>query len=44
MPSPTWIAFKTIVIKEVTRFLRIWMQTILPTAITTALYFLIFGG
>lgn len=44
MPNPTWIAFKTIVVKEVMRFLRIWMQTILPTAITTALYFLIFGG
>ncbi len=44
MPNPIWIAFKTIVVKEVTRFLRIWMQTILPTAITTALYFLIFGG
>lgn len=39
-----WIGFQTIVIKEVTRFLRIWMQTILPSAITTALYLLIFGG
>jgi ABC-2 type transport system permease protein len=37
------IAFKTIVIKEVSRFIRIWPQTLLPPAITTALYFLIFG-
>lgn len=37
------IAFRTIVIKEVYRFLRIWPQTMLPPAITTALYFLIFG-
>ena len=25
-----WISFKTIVRKEVTRFMRIWPQTILP--------------
>lgn len=37
------IAFKTIVVKEVYRFVRIWPQTLLPPAITTALYFLIFG-
>jgi ABC-2 type transport system permease protein len=37
------IAFKTIVIKEIYRFVRIWPQTLLPPAITTALYFLIFG-
>ena len=37
------IALKTIVRKEVYRFLRIWPQTLLPPAITTALYFLIFG-
>ncbi|HSP00070.1 MAG TPA: ABC transporter permease, partial [Thioalkalivibrio sp.] len=39
-----WIAFQTIVIKEVLRFARIWVQTVLPPAITTALYFIIFGG
>jgi ABC-2 type transport system permease protein len=38
-----WIAFKTIVNKEVVRFMRIWIQTILPPAITVVLYFLIFG-
>jgi ABC-2 type transport system permease protein len=37
------IAFKTIVKKEVYRFIRIWPQTLLPPAITTTLYFLIFG-
>lgn len=38
-----FIAFRTIVRKEFYRFLRIWPQTLLPPAITTALYFLIFG-
>ena len=37
------IAFRTIVKKEVYRFIRIWPQTLLPPAITTTLYFLIFG-
>lgn len=37
------IAFNTIVRKEMYRFIRIWPQTLLPPAITTALYFLIFG-
>jgi len=37
------IAFRTIVTKEIYRFVRIWPQTLLPPAITTALYFLIFG-
>ncbi len=38
-----FISFKTIVRKEIYRFIRIWPQTLLPPAITTALYFLIFG-
>ena len=38
-----FIAFRTIISKEIHRFLRIWPQTLLPPAITTALYFLIFG-
>ena len=37
------IAFTTIVVKEIRRFARIWIQTILPPMITTALYFVIFG-
>ena len=40
----TLIAFNTIVIKEITRFTRIWMQTILPPTIGMALYFIIFGS
>ena len=38
-----YCAFRAIVDKEVTRILRIWMQTLLPSAITMALYFIIFG-
>lgn len=38
-----WIAFHTIIEKEILRFMRIWIQTILPAAVTTALYFIIFG-
>ena len=38
-----WVAFQTLVTKEVLRFGRIWIQTVLPPAITTALYFIIFG-
>ena len=37
------VAFRTILFKEIRRFTRIWPQTLLPPAITTALYFLIFG-
>ena len=36
-------AFKTITIKEFLRFIRIWLQTVVPPAITVALYFIIFG-
>jgi len=37
-------AFKTIVWKEVRRFLRIWVQTLVPPVITISLYFVIFGN
>ncbi len=40
----TLIAFLTITHKEIQRFLRIWVQTLLPPAITMALYFIIFGN
>lgn len=39
-----WVAFRAIIVKEVLRFTRIWIQTILPPMITTALYFVIFGN
>ena len=38
-----WIAFLTILHKEIKRFTRIWIQTLLPPAITMVLYFVIFG-
>ena len=38
-----WIATQTIIRKEVVRFKRIWLQTILPPVITTSLYFIVFG-
>ncbi|WP_461481245.1 ABC transporter permease [Porticoccus sp.] len=42
-PRQQWVAFCTIVEKEIRRFMRIWQQTLLPPAITIALYFVIFG-
>ncbi len=39
----SWIAFSTLVSKEIRRFMRIWVQTLLPPAITMCLYFIIFG-
>lgn len=39
-----WVALKTIVTKEVIRVIRIWIQTIVPPAITMTLYFIIFGN
>ena len=36
-------SLKTLSYVQVRRILRIWIQTIIPPAITTALYFLIFG-
>ena len=41
--SAAWVAFRTIVLKEIRRFLRIWPQTLVPPAISMVLYFLIFG-
>ena len=39
-----YIAFETIVTREVRRFSRIWLQTLVPPAITIGLYFVIFGN
>lgn len=44
MNHPYWVAFSAIVYKEVRRFTRIWVQTLLPPAITMVLYFIIFGN
>jgi len=43
-PYQIWIAFITIVVREVRRFTRIWPQTLLPPAVTMTLYFVIFGN
>ena len=42
-PGEIFVAFLTILVKEVRRFTRIWAQTLLPPAITVVLYFVIFG-
>ncbi|MCM2972799.1 ABC transporter permease [Larsenimonas suaedae] len=39
-----WVAFFTIVTKEIRRFMRIWPQTLLPPSITMTMYFIIFGN
>ncbi len=39
-----WIGFKTIILREFGRILRIWGQTIVPSVVTAALYFVIFGS
>ena len=43
-PAEQFTAFMTIVRKEIRRYLRIWPQTLLPSAITMSLYFVIFGS
>ena len=36
-------AFRTLLTREILRFIRIWLQTVVPAAVTTGLYFVIFG-
>jgi len=43
-PRKKYIAFQTIFVREIRRFMRIWPQTLLPPAITMVLYFIIFGN
>lgn len=40
----TLVALYTVARKETIRYLRIWMQTLVPPAITMALYFVVFGN
>ena len=42
--SRNFIALKSILNKEIQRFMRIWIQTLVPPAITISLYFVIFGS
>ncbi len=39
-----WTAFVSLLGKEINRFTRIWVQTLVPPAITMCLYFIIFGN
>lgn len=39
-----WVAYLTITRKEIMRFARIWVQTIIPPVVMVALYFIIFGN
>lgn len=39
-----WCGFKTIIIREYGRIIRIWGQTLVPPAVQATLYFTIFGG
>jgi len=39
-----WVALKSIWAKEINRFMRIWIQTLVPPVITMTLYFIIFGN
>ena len=39
-----WVALQSIWAKEVNRFARIWIQTLVPPVITMTLYFIIFGN
>ena len=43
-PRAKLVALRTIATKEILRFSRIWIQTVLPPVITMALYFVIFGN
>ena len=42
-PKKNYVALKTIVSKEIRRFSRIWVQTLVPPIVMMILYFIIFG-
>ncbi len=42
-PKGIATSYYTMMRKEIVRIVRIWSQTILPSVITTALYFIVFG-
>jgi len=49
LPAPAigvirWVGFKTIVIREYGRIVRIWGQTLVPSAVNMTLYFVIFAS
>ncbi|QJC36312.1 ABC transporter permease [Enterobacteriaceae endosymbiont of Donacia cincticornis] len=44
MIHPYLIALYTLIKKEINRFIRIWIQTLIPPIMTILLYFIIFGN
>ena len=42
-PQQKWTSFYTMLRKDMVRIFRIWVQTFLPSVVTSCLYFLIFG-
>ncbi|HVV67796.1 MAG TPA: ABC transporter permease [Gammaproteobacteria bacterium] len=38
-----YVGYRTVVIREIQRFFEFWLTTLVPSVLTTALYFLIFG-
>lgn len=42
-PYQKWTSFYTMIRKDVVRMFRIWVQTFLPSVVTSVLYFLVFG-
>ena len=43
MSNLYFTALKSLAVKETNRYMRIWVQTLVPPVITTSLYFIIFG-
>lgn len=42
-PYQKWISLYTMLRKDVVRMFRIWVQTFIPSVVTSVLYFLVFG-
>src|SRR3989344_9695342 len=42
-PYQKWISFYTMLRKDIVRMFRIWVQTFLPSVVTSVLYFAVFG-
>lgn len=42
--NAVFISFSTMIRKEFVRIMRIWSQTLLPSAVTSTLYFIVFGA
>ncbi len=43
-PNAVLISYKTMLRREWVRIMRIWSQTLLPSVVTSALYFVVFGA